>query len=67
MVFHLLFGVIILNPKGVHRDLVIADHNTELHILWQKQDELNGVQYFKSHAQLFLDRPDAPNNLCANH
>jgi hypothetical protein len=30
---------------------------------WQNPSELNGVNYLKSHAQVLLDRIDAPDNL----
>jgi hypothetical protein len=50
--------------KDIHRDLIIADQWTEPHSPWQKPDELNGVTYLKSYAQVLLDRTDAPDNLC---
>jgi hypothetical protein len=42
--------------KDIHIDLVIADQWTEPHSPWQNPYELNGVKYFKSHAQVLLDR-----------
>jgi hypothetical protein len=49
--------------KDIHRDLIIADQWTELHIPWRNPAELNGVKYLKSHAQVLLDRTGAPDNL----
>jgi hypothetical protein len=49
--------------KEVHRGLIIADQWTEPHSPWQNPAELNGVKYFKSHAQVLLDRTGAPDNL----
>jgi hypothetical protein len=48
--------------KQIHRDLVIADQWTESHSPWQNPAELNGVKYLKSHAQVLLDRTNAPNS-----
>jgi hypothetical protein len=36
--------------KDIHRDLIIADQWTEPHSPWRNPDELNGVEYLKSHA-----------------
>jgi hypothetical protein len=49
--------------KDIHRDSIIADQWTEPHSPWQNPAELNGVKYLKSHAQILLDRTDAPANL----
>jgi hypothetical protein len=49
--------------KDIHRDFIIADQWTEPHGIWQSPDELNGVKYLKSHAQVLLDRTGAPDNL----
>jgi hypothetical protein len=49
--------------KDIHRDLIIADQWTEPHSPWQNTAELIGVKYFNSHAQVLLDRTDAPDNL----
>jgi hypothetical protein len=49
--------------KNIHSDLIIADQCTEPHSLWQIPAELNGVKYLKSHAQVLLDRKDAPDSL----
>jgi hypothetical protein len=49
--------------QDIHRDLIIADQWTEPHSPWQNPAELNGVNYFKSHAQVLLDRTGAPDNL----
>jgi hypothetical protein len=49
--------------KDIHRDLIIADQWIEPHSPWQNPAELNGVKYLKSHAQVLLDRTDAPDNL----
>jgi hypothetical protein len=57
MVFHLRSG-------ETMRDLVIADQWTEPHSPWQNPEELNGVEYLKSHAQVLLDRTGARNSTC---
>jgi hypothetical protein len=49
--------------KQIHRDLVIADQWTEPHSPWQNPSELNGIKYLKSHAQVLLDRTDAPDSM----
>jgi hypothetical protein len=49
--------------KVIDSDLNIADQWTEPHSPWQNPVELNGVKYLKSHAQVLLDRTDAPDNL----
>jgi hypothetical protein len=49
--------------KDIHRNLIIADQWTEPHSYWQNSAELNGVKYFKSHAQVLLDRTGASDNL----
>jgi hypothetical protein len=49
--------------KDIHRDLIIADQWTEPHSPWRNPDELNGVNYLKSHAQVLLYRIGAPANL----
>jgi hypothetical protein len=49
--------------KEIHRDLIIAYQGTEPHSPWQNPAELNVVRYLKSHAQVLLDRTDAPDNL----
>jgi hypothetical protein len=49
--------------KDIHRDLIIANQWTEPHSPWQNPAELNGVKYLKSHAQVFLDRKGALDNL----
>jgi hypothetical protein len=49
--------------KDIHRDLIIADQWTEPHSPWKNLAELNGVKYLKLHAQVFLDRTGAPDNL----
>ena len=38
--------------RQIHRDLVIADQLTEPHSPWHNPEELNGVKYLKSHAQV---------------
>jgi hypothetical protein len=47
----------------IHSDLIIADQWTELHKPQQNPAELNGVKFLKSHAEVFLDRTGAPDNL----
>jgi hypothetical protein len=42
--------------RKIKRDLVIADQWTELYSPWQNLEELNGVKYLRSHAQVLLDR-----------
>jgi hypothetical protein len=49
--------------KDIHRDLIISDQWTEPRNTWQNPAELNDVKYLKSHAQVQLDRTDAPDNL----
>jgi hypothetical protein len=49
--------------KVIHRDLIIVDQLTEPHSPWQNPVELNVAKYFKSHAQVLLDRTGAPDNL----
>ena len=46
--------------KQIHRDLIIADTWTEPHSPWQNPAELNGVKVLKSHAQVLMDRQNAP-------
>jgi hypothetical protein len=47
----------------IHRDQIIADQWTEPHTPWQSPEELNGVKYLKSHAQVLLDRTGAPDSM----
>jgi hypothetical protein len=54
---------LIQRVKDIHRDLIIANQWTEPHSLWQKPAKLNGVKHLKSHAQVFLDKTGAPDNL----
>jgi hypothetical protein len=49
--------------RDIHRDFIIADQWTEPHSPWQNPAELKSVKYFKSHAQVLLDRTGAPDNL----
>jgi hypothetical protein len=49
--------------KDIHSDLNIDDQWTEPHSPWENPVELNGVKYFKSHAQVLLDRTGAPDDL----
>jgi hypothetical protein len=49
--------------RNIHSDLVIANQWTEPHSLWQNPAELNGVKYFKPHAQVLLDRTGAPDSM----
>ena len=48
--------------KELHCDLLISDEFTEPHHPQQNPAELNGVKFFKSHAQVLMDRNKAPNN-----
>jgi hypothetical protein len=49
--------------RQIHRDLVIADQWTEPHSPWQSPAEYNGVKYFKTYAQVLLDRTGAPDSM----
>jgi hypothetical protein len=49
--------------RQIYGDLVIMEQCTEPHIPWQKSAELNGIKYFKSHAQVLLDRIGAPDSI----
>jgi hypothetical protein len=49
--------------KYIHRDLTIDDQWTEPHSSWQNPAELNGVNYFKSHDQVLLNRTGEQYNL----
>jgi hypothetical protein len=51
--------------KVIHnfRHLNISGQWKEAHKSCQNPDKLNGVKYFKSHAQVLLDRTGAPDNL----
>jgi hypothetical protein len=47
----------------ISRHLVISDQRTDPHIPWKNPAELNGVEYLKAHAQVLLDRTDAPDSM----
>jgi hypothetical protein len=38
--------------KDIHRESIVADQWSEPRNLWQNPNELNGVKYLKSHAQV---------------
>jgi hypothetical protein len=49
--------------RQIHRDLVIADRRTEPHSPWQNPVDLNDLKYLKPHAQVLLDRTNAPDSM----
>jgi hypothetical protein len=49
--------------KDIHIDLITADQWTETLSPLQNPSEVNGATYFKLHAQVLMNRTDAPDNL----